>query len=241
MKNMKQYIIVYLLLLFFQIQDIIPQKIYSGKVFYTIKLKPQQIHNIENIENLEAKRKISKLINNASNAEALLSFNGTEAIYKVIDKIDNEANNQINLTKILGGSNNIYYSNYLNNEFIKQTESLGESFIIEVKKPNWNIIQKTKIIGGYSCFMAVDLSSNNKKFTPIAWFTDQIPVNFGPKEYFGLPGLILEVETSSFIITSNKIILNTKVKIKKPDNGKRVTQEEYSKILKKNLPVLFSK
>ncbi len=237
---MKKIIAITIILLLVQIQSTFAQNIFSGKVYYTVKLKTPELSDIDN---QETKRKLSKLINGASNVEAVLLFNGTEAIYKMVDKIDNDANKTINLTKILGGNNDIFYYNYLTNELIKQTETLGEPFIVEIKKPNWKITQKTKIIGGYNCFMAVDKNSDNKNFTVTGWFTNQLPVNFGPKEYVGLPGLILEIETSSFIISTNRIFLNSKnnIKIKKPDKGKRVSNEEYKIILKKSVPALFSR
>jgi len=235
--KMKKTLAMILFLLITQIGDTFAQKVFSGKVYYTIKLKTPELSEINN---QESKRKLSKLINDASDVEAILLFKGTEAVFKLVNKIDNDATKGANLTKILGGNNDIYYYNYLNNELIKYTESLGEPFIVEIKKPDWKITQKTKVIGGYVCHMAVDKNSKNKKSQDIAWFTNQLPVDFGPKGYVGLPGLILEIETSSFIISTNKIQLNQKIKIKKPNKGRRVSSDEYYKILKKSTPFLFS-
>jgi len=70
------------------------------------------------------------------------------------------------------------------------------------------------------------------KFRTItAWYTPQIPVNQGPKEYWGLPGLILEVSFDKTMLLATKIILNPKDKkpLKTPDKGKVVTQAEYDK------------
>ena len=76
------------------------------------------------------------------------------------------------------------------------------------------------------------------KFRTItAWYTPQIPVNQGPKEYWGLPGLILEVSFDKTMLLATKIILNPKDKkpLKTPDKGKVVTQAEYDKILQKKM------
>jgi len=61
-----------------------------------------------------------------------------------------------------------------------------------------------------------------------------IPVNFGPKEYFGLPGLILEVSYDQFFIKATSITLNPKeeIKIEKPNKGKRMTEKEYTEMSK---------
>ena len=50
------------------------------------------------------------------------------------------------------------------------------------------------------------------KMTTIeAWYTLQIPVSSGPAEYWGLPGLILEVNSGNTTILCSKIILNPNV------------------------------
>lgn len=69
----------------------------------------------------------------------------------------------------------------------------------------------------------------------VAWYTMQIPVNQGPGEYWGLPGLILEVSADRTTILCSKIVLNPneKTTIKVPSKGKEVTKEEYNKIVKK--------
>ena len=70
-----------------------------------------------------------------------------------------------------------------------------------------------------------------------AWYTPQIPVNQGPGEYWGLPGLILEVNADRTTILCSKIIINPgeKEDIKIPSKGKEVTREEYNEIIKKKV------
>jgi len=65
-----------------------------------------------------------------------------------------------------------------------------------------------------------------------AWYTPEIPVSQGPAEYWGLPGLILEVNDGRTAILCSKLILNPeeKVKIQAPTKGKKVSQEEYDEI-----------
>ncbi|MCA0133337.1 GLPGLI family protein [Winogradskyella alexanderae] len=67
----------------------------------------------------------------------------------------------------------------------------------------------------------------------VAWYTPQIPVNQGPDDYWGLPGLILEVNADRTTILCTKIIMNPEEKeeIKKPYKGDEVTQSEYTEII----------
>lgn len=69
----------------------------------------------------------------------------------------------------------------------------------------------------------------------VAWYTMQIPVNQGPGEYWGLPGLILELSADKTTILCSKIVLNPTEKdtIKRPSKGKEVTKDAYDKIVKK--------
>lgn len=69
-----------------------------------------------------------------------------------------------------------------------------------------------------------------------AWYTPEIPVSQGPDNYWGLPGLILEVNDGKTTILCSKIVINPKDKaeIKAPKNGKEVSQKEYDEtVLKK--------
>ncbi len=76
-----------------------------------------------------------------------------------------------------------------------------------------------------------------KEITITAWYTMDIPVNQGPEGYWGLPGLILEVNDGKTTILCSKIVLNPKdkVEIKAPNKGKEVTQKEYDDIVTKKM------
>lgn len=69
------------------------------------------------------------------------------------------------------------------------------------------------------------------------WYTPQIPVSQGPGEYWGLPGLILEVNADRTTMLCSKIVMNPEEKneIKKPSKGKEVTKEEYNSIVKEKI------
>ena len=70
-----------------------------------------------------------------------------------------------------------------------------------------------------------------------AWYTPEIPVSQGPGKYWGLPGLILEVNDGRSAILCTKIVLNPdeKIEIKEPAKGKKVNQKEYDEILSEKM------
>lgn len=66
-----------------------------------------------------------------------------------------------------------------------------------------------------------------------AWYTPMIPVSQGPADYWGLPGLILEVNIGNTTLLCSKIVMNPeeKIKIEPLDKGKVVTKKEYKEII----------
>ncbi len=66
-----------------------------------------------------------------------------------------------------------------------------------------------------------------------AWFTPDIPIGQGPGSYWGLPGLILEVNDGRTAILCSKIVLNPDedIEIAQPKKGKELSQAEYNKTL----------
>lgn len=66
-----------------------------------------------------------------------------------------------------------------------------------------------------------------------AWYAPEIPVSHGPSEYWGLPGLIMEVSSGKTTILCSKLVINPKEKkeIKAPKKGKEITQKEFEKLL----------
>lgn len=88
---------------------------------------------------------------------------------------------------------------------------------------------------------AKDIKEENNKapemIEVVAWYTPQIPVSQGPADYWGLPGLILEVSAGNNTMLCSKIILNPKetLEIKAPKKGEVVTQLEYKEITTKKM------
>ena len=72
------------------------------------------------------------------------------------------------------------------------------------------------------------------KMTQIeAWYAPQIPVRHGPLDYWGLPGLILEVSADNTTMLCSKIVLNPDeiIEFEAPSKGKEVSKNEYQNII----------
>ncbi|APY08835.1 ribonuclease Z [Winogradskyella sp. J14-2] len=76
-----------------------------------------------------------------------------------------------------------------------------------------------------------------KTIEVVAWYTPQVPINQGPDDYWGLPGLILEINADRTTILCTKIIMNPEEKeaIEKPEKGDEVTKAQYNDIITKKM------
>lgn len=68
--------------------------------------------------------------------------------------------------------------------------SLPVRYEEEIPKLDWHITSEEKEIGGYKSQKAT-VSYRGREWT--AWFTEELPIPYGPYVFGGLPGLILEL------------------------------------------------
>lgn len=77
------------------------------------------------------------------------------------------------------------------------TYLLGPEFVYKYEEPiafKWSLCEKTDtIIAGYRCYKA---TTNHRGRNWIAWYAPEITVDDGPWKLCGLPGLILQAQTS---------------------------------------------
>lgn len=165
-----------------------------------------------------------------------------------------------------GSGQGVIYKNTKEGKVIEYKEFFGKKFLItnNAKQPQWELGTETKKIGKYTCYKATIKANddfdwrsmmrrnrNNKKKDSTkteekskakaslitAWYTPEIPVSTGPDEYWGLPGLILEINKGKTTTLCTEIVLNPteKVEIKAPKKGEKVTRKEYNAIIKKKM------
>ena len=210
----------------------------SGKVTYVASMTPISDKLIDSISSPKSggKPKMSQFfkdfLKHAPNVNAYLEFANGESIYFVEDKMLVDGKPKFNMNRTSAGGDNKTYKNTKTHEYLR--EYLRENLLIELEEKKWKITQESKQIGAYLCFKAIDIESTNTKMKPIVWFTPQIPVSFGPKEFTGLPGLVILVEMKNRTISVSKIILNPKEKIiiKKLKKRKRISEEKFNERMK---------
>ncbi|KJD31937.1 hypothetical protein PK35_12375 [Tamlana nanhaiensis] len=238
---------------------------FQGKAYYMSKTSIDTENFGPPNMNEEQKKRMAERMKSMFEKEYELTFNQTESLYKEEEILDAPGQNQrggfgaMMSSSFTGGPE---YKNIKTKDLLQEMEFFGKQFLVKDQLPTyqWQMTGDTKQIGQYTCFKATatvqstsvsfedfrpprrneDKEEETKPKEPktinvVAWYTMQIPVNQGPADYWGLPGLILEVNAGKTTILCTKIVVNPedKTTIKVPKKGKEVTREEYNEIVQK--------
>lgn len=217
------------LLFFFSIFSY--SQIKNGEIIYGITLKID-----ESYSNDKFLKEYYKKAQDGSNKITLtLKFNDKESLFYSNEMINDE---DVNFAKIFTETDDVYFTEQNSNIKLKQVNMFFGKYVIHYSdNRNWTLENETKTIDNYLCYKATsELVVKNKKgefkYPIIAWYCPSIPLNFGPKGYSGLPGLILELQERNTLFGVQKINLNeNNIVLKKPNDGKLVSQEEFDKIV----------
>jgi GLPGLI family protein len=193
-----------------------------------------------------------------------LEFNRDESVYKQVESLEKPtgmtAGEGVQVMAVGMGNADVLYRNRAEQRFVNQNEVFGKLFLIKDSIPNvdWKLEKESKNIGEYTCFKAtyqttrtvrssVASSDNHEtdakesvveeETTVTAWYTPQIPVQHGPGEYGGLPGLILEISDGKLSILCSRVVINPAdgVNLEEPRKGKEVGQQEFDRILEEKV------
>lgn len=231
---------------------------FQGKAYYQTKttVDMSQFGRGGQQPSPEQMKRIQERMKSFLEKQYTLVFNKEESIYKEEEKLEAQGGRGG-----FGGfasslTSGPKYKNIKSKEILIDQEFFGKQFLIkdDLNPIEWVMGKESKQIGQYMVFKATatvpdtsfDMSSfrrpregdekqeekEERTVDVVAWYTPQVPVNQGPDNYWGLPGLILEVNAGNTTILCTKIVMNSKDKesIKKPEKGDVVTQEEYTKI-----------
>lgn len=237
------------------------QKDFQGKATYMSKTT-MDMSRFGNRSELE-KKQIMARMKNFLEKTYTLSFNRSESSFKENVKLDapgatrsrwGASNGQGSIYKNLKEKEMIEDVEQFSKRFL---------IVEEMEQPKWQMGTETKKIGQYTCYKATltkvdtkidwgsifrrgrggqkkdstktaDKKDEIKLLQVTAWYSPQIPVSSGPESYWGLPGLILELNAGRTTMLCTEIVLNPAevIEIKKPTKGKKVNREEYNEIVK---------
>lgn len=250
--------------------NVFAQKDFQGQVYYESKRSVDMTKIFRPDMSAEIKERITSRMKRANEKTFILTFNKVESIYKEQKSEESFGGGRgARFSSMMASfSTGTQYKNVNEGLFLENKDFFGKQFLIKDDLPKlaWKMTGETKKIGDYMCFKAIakkidtdlDIASLRpnrnadgeveapkedevpKEIEVVAWYTIQIPVNQGPGEYWGLPGLILEVTAGETVIYCTKIVINPTEKeaIVMPEKGKKITREAYDKIAQRKMEEL---
>ena len=237
------------------------QKDFEGKATYMSKTT-MDMERFGNQMSEQQKKQMMARMKNFLEKTYTLSFNKNESSFKEEVKLDAPGSSGPRWGASNGQGS--IYKNLKDREMIEDVEQFSKRFLVvePMEQPKWELGTESKKIGQYTAYKAtmttvdtkvdwgsifrrgrrgVQKDSTNtedkekvKMVNVTAWYTPQIPVSSGPESYWGLPGLILELNADRTTMLCTEIVINPSeaVTIEKPKKGTKVTREKYNKIIK---------
>lgn len=256
MKRTIMLLIITLITGLMSAQDFQGKAVYKTSRKLDIQLDSTQV-------NSEQHQMMMEMLKKQFQKTYILSFNKEASIYKEDKELEAPQPAGVQVMVINTGGADVLYKNIKENRYTNQSESFSKLFLIQdtLEAHDWELTNEKKFIGEYECYKATkiremevvrggisingdkdldaesDQAPEMKEVTVTAWYTPQIPVNNGPGNYHGLPGLILEVNDGTTTMVCSKLVLNPEkeLNIEEPTKGKKVNQEEYDAIMDKKL------
>lgn len=183
-----------------------------------------------------------------------LRFDKTASLYEKQEKLAAPSPGG-HMLEIKMAGDGLHYKNLKQKTYTLETDAFDKEFLVvdSLPKYDWQMTAETKKIGDYTCYKATAvlkpqvpeapkedkavgiLGAIDKEIIITAWYTPDIPVSHGPGNYWGLPGLILEVGDGRTALLCSKVVINPKekIEIKAPKKGEKVTQAEFNEIIEK--------
>ena len=133
----------------------------------------------------------------------------------------------------------IHYKNYDSNIYRFESSTKNENLVTEdlsikdsIPLYKWTLEPDTQKIAGYLCKKAKTIKTIGNRTQKItAWYCEDIPINDGPLDFSGLPGLIMKIENGKNVIIKFeriKFFRNETIEIKEPKNNANfLTMSEY--------------
>jgi GLPGLI family protein len=246
--------------------DVIFAQDFQGKATYISKSKMELGRWGARMSEAQ-KKQIAARLKNRLEKEFVLVFNKLESVFNEEEQLDAISGATDSWGKNFAAGENyknvktnaqIQQQEFYGKKFLVKDK---------LQKIDWTLGKESKQIGNYLCFKATSFiqtddllwysfswsrmrstdnqdaedEENNEPEVDVtqieAWYTPQIPIGHGPSEYWGLPGLILEVSAGGTTMLCSKIVINPveAVEIEAPKKGTTVTKNEYQDIIQNKM------
>jgi len=193
---------------------------------------------------------LQKQLKKQMEREYVLTFSQTESNWKQVESLGGgpatASSGGATIMISTGNQDKLLYKNVAEQNYIEEEDLMGKGFLVKdsLRNYDWELTGESKKIGDYTCQKAIysrivdskvfsmgkdEMEASKDTVNVTAWFTMQIPVSHGPDDFWGLPGLILELQNNGMTYIAERIVLNPNdpVKIEIPKKGEMISREDY--------------
>lgn len=181
---------------------------------------------------------LSEFLPESMSSQKLLTFSDKVSVYTAVssDQENMELGNEDAGIKIVVMGDDIESVLYIDHSAKLSTEQkgfMGKTFVVEeaIEKMKWKITSEKVKYLDYECTKATRTNDDGKEV--VAWFAPKISASVGPSAYGQLPGAILMLSEGDedLVIKATNVEFKDVDELNKPTDGKKVTSEEYEKIV----------
>ncbi|MEB2778162.1 GLPGLI family protein [Algoriphagus sp. D3-2-R+10] len=193
---------------------------------------------------------LQKQLKKQMEREYVLTFSQTESNWKQVESLgagpSTASSGGATIMINSGNQDRLLYKNVAEQNYIEEEDLMGRGFLVKdsLNTYDWELTGESKKIGDYTCQKAIysrivdsrvfsmgkdEMEVSKDTVNVTAWFTMQIPVSHGPGDFWGLPGLILELQNDGMTYIAERIVLNPTepVQIEIPKKGEMISREDY--------------
>lgn len=234
---------------------------FRGTAYYKSKIVIHDVDLDEQNVDPEIAAMMHEKLKEAFEKSYILNFDKIASTYKEEENIVPQVagSNGVMIGVVSSGGFETIYKNIKEKKQVVETELFDKNFIVidSLRQRKWELTNETKKIGDYTCYKATAAiergaegdddennslfpKNNGKKDKITVWYTPDIPIGQGPDGYWGLPGLILEVQGKDMSLLCFKVVLNSKdnTPIAEPKKGKRIKRKDFDALAKEKYKAL---
>lgn len=174
-----------------------------------------------------------------SNYELIVDDNISS--FKYLDKLSNEQPPQEGSVSIQMGSRGAIFKNTGENIYLEEAALGPKNYLIQDSLTvfDWEISKESKNILGFETRKAITTLDDKHKTKITVWYAPKLNFKTGPEKFWGLPGLILELNSGfeyenggneGFTYKAVSIeVLKENLPVTKPEKGEKISSQDYKK------------
>ncbi|MEM6395662.1 MAG: GLPGLI family protein [Bacteroidota bacterium] len=185
----------------------------------------------------------SMLGENGIQDRATLQFQGQKSLYRpIVEAEQTRENGPMTVVIQRVGQELQFYTDWATKEIAYADNIFDQPFLIkdQFQEIDWQLDTETPVNMDYQLPAKRATATLDNGDEIVAWYSEAVPLPFGPRKYGGLPGIIVRLEEQSedglttYEIT--QIDLETEVgEIKAPTTGRSVDRAKFAKLYEERM------